>query len=208
MAYPVKQPNGLYAIFSNNTDNFEGQNLFPQDIVLWAIDSVGLSRGPEVAARAITSANSSAKSWQNCLERIALTHGKNDVYDKAVQLGTQPPIEVPNDASGRIWAIAAVDWTGPIPSMPEQFEALVTWDLSEGATPYCLNVIQHSFASRQTITWLSPLECEDPTQRPYLAGDQPERTFSLVFGVYRGSGSLTHTNLPNGLLREIAAILE
>lgn len=206
MAYPVKQPNGLYALWSSIVEDFEQQNLTIQDLLLWAICEEGLYKGPTMVARAIQRANQLPDRWDKCLETLAGSRGKGGVYEAALQAGTESMGLPQNDGSGRIWALAELFWLGPFTSITQDLEVLISWNLVEGSIPYGLKVVRHIFSTNHTIAWLSPLDWQDPSQELYL--NKPDQPFTVALGSQRGSGVVWYANIPDKAKIEIEGALD
>lgn len=199
--FSVKQPNGLYAIFSTFTDEYLEQNLTEQDLLTHSLLEDGLARGEEIARRSIERANLGSSLWNDRLRVIARQHGQDDIYDEVVRLGTQP-FEVPPDAEkGQIWAFVGILWVNTSRVMPaeETLVVEVRWPMNETMSitgNYNMKFVRHNFILRQSDAWLGAVHWKNLSDQQYLqVPNQPFRVLTNN-GQIEGEGMVLYSNLP------------
>jgi hypothetical protein len=209
--FPVKQPNGLYALFSTFTDRYLEQNLTEQDLLTNSLLEDGLAHGEDIARRSIERANRSSSLWEDRLRVMARQHGQDDVYDEVVQLGTQP-FEVPPDADrGQIWALVGILWVNASRVMPaeEVLAVEVYWPVSETVSctgDYNMKFIRHNFMLRQSDAWLGAVHWKNPSDQQYLRERNQTFKVSANNGQIEGEGMVFYANLPKGVVEAFSQV--
>ena len=206
MPVTVKQPNGLYALYSHIEDKFLDLNLTQQDIISSTLFEEGFIRGREIAQRGIERADTNSNLWGRCLAIQARTHGQDDYYEEVVRLGTQGHRYPESVCKGQIWAYVDIRWSKTTHVMPasELVDVEVLWPMNETEIcvrgSYLLKFVRHNFLLRQSDAWMTTLKLNDPALQQYLTLKDQEFSLTVKEGSTQSRGVVVFPSIPNDTL--------
>lgn len=107
----VKQPNGLYAIFSSICDDFTLMDATREDILEELVFRNGANADLKALDRADEDSGDGLNRWRSCLSTIEAVHSRTpETLAERIKVGTAPVDKPVPPPGGNVWGLAQIVW--------------------------------------------------------------------------------------------------